>query len=129
MDVVREILLFLPLSDRRLLPGLCDVWARNIRNIPELQFAYAHEASFYAREKCEESFEKWQQVLVSNPEFTTGLLREFVGHSAAVEGMNQVGYKDLMEMISDYKLAGEVSDDVASALLDQVCDMLERSHE
>lgn len=120
MDVVREILLLLPLSDRDLLPGLVDVWARNIRNIPELELASAYEASFGARGKCEESFDKWQQLLVSNPEFTTGLLRKVVSYSAAVEGMSRVRYKELRKMISDYKLAGEMSDDVASELLDQV---------
>ena len=124
MDVVREILLHLSPDDQDLFPRLLAVWARNIRNIPRSRSSDIRAASFEAREKCEESFDQWQQVLVSNPEFTTRLLREVVGYSAAVQGMIQAGCKGLEQMIWHYHFTRRFGSKVALALMNKVSDML-----
>lgn len=89
-EVVRDTLPFLPTNDKGLLQEFLQMWARDISKLPKLsdntdEFA----ASAKANEMCETRFDIWQQVLISNPEFTVALLRGIVTHNASTGAANR----------------------------------------
>lgn len=122
LEIVQDTLPVLPANDKGLLPQFLHLWTRGISNLPKLsETTNAETASTNAKEKCQTSFDVWQEVLVSNPEFTVSLLREIVVHNAGTGAANKENPKQLLsDMISGSMHSGFLHKKVARALLTQL---------